>query len=221
MRTDSNGLDRTLLLYRGMRIQRTNYDNVETGCCAELNAADWDGKEFEWEDKVFLKDHVRAVFHMPLNFGSVMRRDLAVVQSAEAYPEQPLWLTDDVSAWRSNLYIALDREIAGVEIEKLSGKFLAKVFEGPFRHAGKWAQAMEAYVKAHGYRMQKLYFYYATCPKCAKHYGKNQVVLFAQVVPETVRGAERVHPQPSPWPGDSFPASDPPAWLAWKVQSRN
>lgn len=27
----------------------------------------------------------------------------------------------------------------------------------------------------------KMFFYYATCPKCARHFEKNQVVLFAKV----------------------------------------
>jgi hypothetical protein len=29
--------------------------------------------------------------------------------------------------------------------------------------------------------LKKLYFSYTTCPACAKAYGKNYVVLFAQV----------------------------------------
>ncbi|MGE5758418.1 MAG: hydrolase [Sideroxydans sp.] len=29
--------------------------------------------------------------------------------------------------------------------------------------------------------MRKLYFYYTTCPKCAKKYGKNYVVILAEV----------------------------------------
>jgi hypothetical protein len=66
-------------------------------------------------------------------------------------------------------------------MEKLSGKFLTKVFEGPYRQAGTWAREMEAHVTGKGHTMKKLYFFYANCPKCAKHYGRNQVVLFAQV----------------------------------------
>ena len=53
--------------------------------------------------------------------------------------------------------------------------------EGPYRHAGKWARAMETYVTGKGQTVKKLYFYYATCPTCAKHYGKNHAVLFAKV----------------------------------------
>ena len=32
-----------------------------------------------------------------------------------------------------------------------------------------------------GQQMRKLYFFYTTCPKCIKHYGKNYVVAFAEV----------------------------------------
>jgi NMD protein affecting ribosome stability and mRNA decay len=30
-------------------------------------------------------------------------------------------------------------------------------------------------------QMRKLYFFYTTCPKCAKFYGKNYTVLLAQI----------------------------------------
>ena len=73
------------------------------------------------------------------------------------------------------------RQIPGARITTLSGTFLTKVFEGPYRHAGKWAREMEAYVTGKGHTVKKLYFHYATCPTCAKHYGKNHAVLFAKV----------------------------------------
>lgn len=41
---------------------------------------------------------------------------------------------------------------------------------------------MEALVKEKGRHLEKLYFFYATCPKCAKRFGKNQVVAFANVI---------------------------------------
>ena len=164
-----------------MKLEQTNSDNSETGCCARLDTTLWDERDLEWEDKPFLKDHIRSFLHIPLNFGSVISRDHAVVQKAEAYPEEPLWLTDEVSPWGGDIYLGVDREIPGARIETLSGTFLTKVFEGPYRHAGKWAREMEADVTGKGPTVKKLYFHYANCPKCAKHYGKNHVVLFAQV----------------------------------------
>lgn len=42
---------------------------------------------------------------------------------------------------------------------------------------------MQGHVAAKGRTLEKLYFGYTTCPKCAKAYGKNYVVLFAKVSP--------------------------------------
>jgi hypothetical protein len=40
---------------------------------------------------------------------------------------------------------------------------------------------MTDYVRERGKTLKKLYFFYTTCPKCAKYYGKNYVVLLAQI----------------------------------------
>ena len=164
-----------------MKLSETNYDNSETGCCARLNASAWEGRRFEWKEKPFLKDHIRAFLHIPLNFGSVISRDLEAIKDAEAYPEEPITLSDEVSPWGSDVLVAVDREVPNANIENLSGTFLTKVFKGPYRNAGKWMQEMEAYVDEQGDKIEKIYCYYATCPKCAKHFGKNQVVLFAKL----------------------------------------
>lgn len=164
-----------------MKLEETSYDNSETGCCARLDPAVWDGQQWHWKDKLFLRDHIRAFAHIPLNFGSVISRDNAMIEQAQAYPEPPLWLIDEVSPWGSDIYVAVDRQVPGARIETLSGSFLTKVFEGPYRDIGKWIQAMENYVTSQGRKTKKLYFFYATCPKCAKRFGKNQVVLFAHV----------------------------------------
>jgi len=63
----------------------------------------------------------------------------------------------------------------------ISGTFLTKVFEGPYQNVGKWVEEMKGYVKGKGKNLKKMYFSYTTCPNCAKAYGKNYVVLFAQV----------------------------------------
>lgn len=164
-----------------MKLEQAHYDNSETGCCARLDTKLWDDRELSWSEKPFLKDHMRSFLHIPLNFGSVISRDHAAVQQAEAYPEEPFWLTDEVSPWGADIYLAVDKVFPGAQFETLSGKFITKVFEGPYRNIGKWCQAMEEHVAKRGQQLKKLYFYYPTCPKCAKHYGKNQVVLFAQV----------------------------------------
>jgi hypothetical protein len=64
---------------------------------------------------------------------------------------------------------------------QISGTFLTKVFEGPYRDAGKWMERMKAYAALRQRKVDKIYLGYATCPKCAKAYGKNYVVLFARL----------------------------------------
>lgn len=164
-----------------MKLADTKYDNAETGCCPRLDAKDWDEQEFIWKGRLFLKDHIRSFLHIPLNFGSVIHRDHEIVESNAAYPEQPLWLTEDVSPWGTDMYLALDRELADVEIVRMSGTFLTKVFEGPYRDSNQWLSRMDAYVQQRGKTSIRTFFYCATCPKCAKYFGKNQVVLFSQV----------------------------------------
>lgn len=165
-----------------MKLADTHYDNAETGCCARLNVEQWDGKTFTWHNKPFLKDHTRALLHIPLNLNVVMGRDQAMIEAAGAYPPDPLWLTDEVSPWGADIYTAIDRDVLpGAEVTKLTGTFVTRVFEGPYRNVGKWMHAMEEQVRADGGTLKKMYSFYATCPKCAKAFGKNHVVLFAQV----------------------------------------
>ena len=45
----------------------------------------------------------------------------------------------------------------------------------------KWIEDMRRRVANKGKTLRKLLFYYTTCPVCAKKYGHNYVVLFAQV----------------------------------------
>jgi hypothetical protein len=164
-----------------MKLSQTRYDNTETGCCARLDAARWNEQRVTWHDRPFLRDHVRAFLHVPLNFGAVMKRDHAAVEAAEGYPEDPIWLSEEVSPWGSDVLLATDRDIPGVRMDKLSGTFLTKVFEGPYRDAGEWVRRMREYVTSQGEIVEKLYFFYPTCPDCAKKLGTNQVVLFAKV----------------------------------------
>jgi hypothetical protein len=164
-----------------MRLSEARYDNSETGCCARVDRATWDEKTIEWDQKLFLKDHIRSFLHVPLNFGSIISRDHAAVEHAAAYPEHPIWLTDEVSPWGADVYVAIDRAVPNAKMATMSGRFTSKVFEGPYRDVGQWIESMKRAVASKGETMERLYFFYATCPKCAKHYGKNEVVLFAQI----------------------------------------
>jgi hypothetical protein len=40
---------------------------------------------------------------------------------------------------------------------------------------------MKEYVTSKANEIKKMYFFYTTCPKCAKVYGKNYTVILAQI----------------------------------------
>ena len=156
-------------------------EQSETGCCPRFDPEPWDEKEVVWQDRLFIKDHVRSFLHIPLNFGKVMTRNMARIEEAGALAAEPIVLSDEKSLWGTDVYIAVGKEVPGTETARLSGTFLTKVFEGPYSNTGKWIREMKGYVKSRGKETKDLYFFYTTCPKCAKVYGKNYTVLLATV----------------------------------------
>ena len=152
-----------------------------TGCCEQFNPEPWQDKEIVWKEKPFVKDHVTNLFHIPLNMGGKVIKNMELIEKASAKAPYQLMLTDENSMWGADIYIDVSKEVPGTEMTTISGTFLTRVFEGPYQNAGKWAKEMEEYVKSKGKRLEKVYFSYTTCPKCAKAYGKNYVVLFAQI----------------------------------------
>ncbi len=73
------------------------------------------------------------------------------------------------------------KEVPDGENVRLSGTYLSKVYDGPYKDIRKWITDLQNHVKAAGKEVKNLYFYYATCPKCAKEMGHNYVIGFAQV----------------------------------------
>ena len=99
-------------------------------------------------------------------------------------------LSDCVSPWYTNVYVSVATEtVDNATIEKMSGDFLGKVFEGEYSNMGKWVKEVEKLLPivrnernvniGNNNGVNKFYFYYPTCPKCAKKYGQNYVVILA------------------------------------------
>lgn len=116
-----------------------------------------------------------------MNTGKKIVKNLKLIEAVGAQASHQLMLTDEKSLWGADIYIDVAKEVPGAEMAKISGTFLTKVFEGPYQNAGKWAAEMQKYVKGKGKELKKMYFSYTTYPKCAKTYGKNYAVLFAQI----------------------------------------
>jgi hypothetical protein len=106
-----------------------------------------------------------------------------VAQDAGAAPELKdfLCLAYDPSPWRGELYVAVTKEVPNAKNVKLSGTFVSKVFDGPYNAVPKWIKEMDKYLDGQGKKASRYYFYFTTCPKCAKIHGHNYVSAFARV----------------------------------------
>ncbi len=155
--------------------------NSETGCCKRFNPKPWDEKVVNFNNTLFLKDRVRSIFHIPLNFGKVMARDMEKIAEAKALAKIPVILSDENSLFGADVYIAVKKRVDGFENVKIPGTFLSRVFEGPYKNMGQWIKEMQKYAVKKGKKIQKLYFFYTTCPSCAKVYRKNYVVLLGRI----------------------------------------
>lgn len=152
-----------------------------TGCCPRFQPEPWDDKEVEFQGRRFLRDWVWAFLHIPLNFGGIMARNMKRIQAAGAVSEENILLCDESSPWRTQINIAVSKDVPGAEMVQIPGRFLTKVFEGPYRNAPQWIKAMHSHVASKGKVPRRMYSFYTTCPRCAKAYGKNYVVLLAEV----------------------------------------
>jgi hypothetical protein len=154
-------------------------------CCPKFEPAPWEEKTHHWENKLFIKDSMRTFFHIPFppTIAKLMTRMWNTVQEAQANPERQdvLILAYDPTPFKCEYYMTVTKEVPGAENVTLSGTFLSKVFDGPYGGVPKWIKIMDKYVAAQGKQVKRYYIHYTSCPKCAKKYGHNYIVLFAQV----------------------------------------
>jgi len=159
--------------------------NNQTICCPRFDPTLWQERQFTWDNKLFIKDSIPTFLHMPLPLmvGGVMTKLWNKAKNADAAGDIAdfICLVYDPSAWKSEFYMSVTKEVPDAENVRLTGTFLTKVFDGPYSAVPKWIKEMDEYLKAKGKQAKKYYFYYTTCPKCAKIYGHNYVVLFAEI----------------------------------------
>ena len=148
-----------------------------TGCCPRFNPAGWDGQALNFAQKRFVRATTRALAHVPLNMGSVFSRVQSHIAAAGADdPAQMLVMSRDPSAFSGEHLFAVTKDVPDEEMTTLSGDFLTRTFEGPFSEVRQWHGGMQAEARDQGRAPGEVWFFYTTCPTCAKAYGKNPVV---------------------------------------------
>ena len=82
---------------------------------------------------------------------------------------------------KSELHLAVTREVPEAKNVTLSGTFFTRVFDGAYNSVPKWIKEMDSQIATQGKTPKRYYVYFTTCPKCAKTYGHNYAVALAQV----------------------------------------
>lgn len=155
-------------------------------CCPEFEVQKWDKKTFYWKDKLFIKETMPTLFHIPFPPAigkKTMRMHGLAVKANATIPDRTdaLILFRDPSAFKSEIYYAVTKEVDGANNTSVSGTFEAGVFDGPYNAAPRFLKQMDLYLKEKGQTAKDYFVHYAYCPKCAKEKGHNYMILFAQV----------------------------------------
>lgn len=159
--------------------------NKDLRCCPEFNPKKWDGKTFNWKNRQFIKESMRTFFHMP--FPPTIRKKITKMwkmaeesKRVQKKKTDILILFTDPHPFKSEIYLSVTGKVQGANNVTLSGKFIGKVFDGPYNSIPKFAKEMDEYLSKKNKKAKKYYVHYAYCPKCAKKYGHNYMILFAE-----------------------------------------
>ena len=87
--------------------------SVSDECCPRFNPEPWVDQEISWENKLFVRGRVRSIFHIPLNFGMVMTRNMVKIEAAGAKAEKQFLLSHENSLWGADVYIHVIKNVRG------------------------------------------------------------------------------------------------------------
>ncbi|MCU0666997.1 MAG: hypothetical protein MUF85_00035 [Patescibacteria group bacterium] len=166
-----------------MTMPNTYTDKNETGCCAVPNIKDWQDKIITIENQIFIRMHTKSFMFVPINMSSVMTKlnKFAIDHHANMPPQKAMILSRDLSPWKAEQLFAVNKNIEGFDMVVLNGNFATKVFEGPYNKVKNWYKELIEYAKTYNKDVGRIYFFYTTCPRCAKNYGKNFVIGMAEI----------------------------------------
>ena len=155
-------------------------------CCPEFKPEKWDKKTLSWNNKKFIKDWIPEFFHIPfppMISKKITRMWKAVEESGAAATnkEDTLILFHDPTPLKGEIYISVEKDVPAEENVVISGDFVGMVFDGGYNAVPKFVKVMDEYLKETGKKAKDYYVHYAYCPKCAKKFGHNYMILFAKV----------------------------------------
>lgn len=154
-------------------------------CCPKFNPKKWDKKTFIWKNKRFIKESIPTFFHIPFPpmIGKKIRKMMKLAENPNrisSKKDEVLVLFRDPSAFKSEIYISVTGKVNGANNVNLSGTFVARTYSGAFNAVPKFIKSMNNYLGKQ-VASRDYYMHYAYCPKCAKKFKDNWMILFAKI----------------------------------------
>ncbi len=161
-------------------------NNQNEECCPKFNVEKWDKKTLSWDNKKFIKDTMPEFFHIPFPpmIGKKITRMWTAVEQAGASAsdkEDTLILFRDPTPFKGEIYIAVEKDVPNENNIVISGDFVSQVFDGGYNDIPRFIKIMNDYLAEMGKKAKDYYIHYAYCPKCAKKFGNNYMIIFAKV----------------------------------------
>ena len=155
-------------------------------CCPKFDVKKWDNKTFVRKSKPFIQESIPQLFHIPFfpMTGKKITKMWNLAEASKAMApnkEDTLIMFHDPSAFKSEIYFSVTKNVSKANNVKLSGTFMSKVFEGPYNAIPGFIKQMDQYLATKKKRAKRYYIHYAYCPKCEKKYGHHYMLFLAQV----------------------------------------
>jgi hypothetical protein len=159
---------------------------MEKECCPKFDSKKWDNKMFIWKNKLFIKEAIPTFFHIPFPpmIGKRIVKMMNLASNAKKVPirkEGVLILFLDSGLFKSEIYYSVTGNVPKANNTRISGTFMSKVFVGDYGAIPKFIKQMNESLAKTGQIAKEYYVHYAYCPKCAKKYGGNSMILFARI----------------------------------------
>jgi hypothetical protein len=159
--------------------------NETKECCPKFDPQPWQQVTHHWTDKLFITKTIPQFLHMPLPWMYAKAisglwkkaQDLGIAPDIKDF----LLLAYDPSPWKSELYVAVTKDAPGANTVRFTGTYVSMVFDGPYSEVPKYMKEMESFLGTLKRKSKKYYFYFTTCPKCAKKFGHNYIVALCEV----------------------------------------
>jgi hypothetical protein len=155
-------------------------------CCPKFEPKRWDKKTLKWKEKHFIRESIPAFFHIPI-FGWMIGQKITkmweLIKRNKTEPPLKDWLIlfYDPHPFKSEILMGTQKPIKNADNISISGTLYAKVFDGPYNAIPKFIKEIEKDLAKKKLKAKKYFVHYAYCPKCAKKYKHNYMILFAKV----------------------------------------